>query len=75
MKFGETLKSRDRVAQTNELLAKLTAYNITVLIHEMFEHGVIPDFLTPRRSHRADLGTMLSPNSFDLSHYSRSPTN
>lgn len=45
-KFGETLKSKNRVAQENELLCKILAYNITVLIHEMFESGITPDFLT-----------------------------
>ena len=43
-KFGETLKSRNTTAQVNELLCKTIAYNITVLIHEMFEHGVNVDF-------------------------------
>jgi len=46
-KLGETLKSRNPVAQTNELLAKVLAYNLTVLIHEMCEHGVVPDFVRP----------------------------
>jgi transposase len=44
-KFGETLRSRNPTAQVNELLAKVLAYNLTVLIHEIFEHGVVPDFL------------------------------
>lgn len=44
-KFGETLKSKNQTAQVNELLAKIVAYNITVLIHEMHENGVEPDFL------------------------------
>lgn len=44
-KFGENLRSKKRVAQVNELLAKAIAYNITVLIHEIFEHGVVPNFL------------------------------
>ncbi len=44
MKFGETLKSKNRLAQENELLCKLIAYNITVLIHEMFENGITPNF-------------------------------
>ncbi|MCW6167208.1 MAG: transposase, partial [Thermoplasmatales archaeon] len=44
-KFGETLRSKNPTAQTNELLAKILAYNLTVLIHEIFEHGVVPDFL------------------------------
>ncbi len=52
-KFGETLKSKNETSQVNELLAKALAYNITVLIHEIFEHGVIPDFLSP-----ATLGTI-----------------
>ncbi len=44
MKFGETIKSRNRVAQKNEMLCKVIAYNITVLIHAMFELGITPDF-------------------------------
>lgn len=44
-KLGETLKSRAPIAQINELLAKVLAYNLTVLVHEMFEHRRVPDFL------------------------------
>lgn len=44
-KFGETLKSKNPVAQVNELLAKIIAYNLTVVIHEMYENGIHPDFL------------------------------
>lgn len=44
-KFGETLKSKNQVPQVNELLAKIIVYNLTVLIHEMYENGVNPDFL------------------------------
>ncbi len=43
-KFGETLKSKNPKAQENELLCKLIAYNVTVLIQEMFELGIKPDF-------------------------------
>lgn len=43
-KFGETLKSKNRLAQENELLCKLIAYNLTVVIHEMFELGVKAEF-------------------------------
>jgi hypothetical protein len=32
------------VGQRNELYCKLIAYNITVLIHEMFELGIKADF-------------------------------
>ena len=44
-KFGETLKSKNSVAQVNELLAKIIAYNLTVVIHEMYENGINPEFL------------------------------
>jgi transposase len=45
-KFGETIKSRNRVAQINELLCKIIAYNITVLIHEMIQLNGTSDFLS-----------------------------
>ena len=44
-KFGETLKSKNRTAQENELLAKIVAYNLTVVIHEMYENVINPEFL------------------------------
>ena len=44
-KFGETLKSKNQVAQLNELPAKIIAYNLTVVIHEMYENGIEPSFL------------------------------
>lgn len=44
-KFGETLKSKNQIAQVNELLAKVIAYNLTVVIHEMYENGIQPSFL------------------------------
>ena len=40
----ETRKSKDMVAQYNEVLCKCLAYNITVIIHEMFELGIQPEF-------------------------------
>lgn len=49
-KFGETLKSKNPVAQVNELLAKIIAYNLTVVIHEMYENGINPEFLNGRRT-------------------------
>jgi len=45
-KFGETIKSRNRPAQVNELLCKIIAYNITVLIHEMIQLNGDSDFLS-----------------------------
>jgi transposase len=43
-KFGDKLKSKKYVAQKNELLCKVIAHNIVVLIHEMFELGITPNF-------------------------------
>jgi len=39
-RLGETLSSKDPVAQENELLAKVLIHNIQVLIHESFERGI-----------------------------------
>ena len=47
-KFGETLKSKNPVAQVNELLAKIIAYNLTVVIHEMYENGIDPNFIAKK---------------------------
>jgi len=44
MKFGDKLKSKNTVAQHNELLCKFIAHNIVVLIHEMYELGIAPQF-------------------------------
>ncbi|MCI4318477.1 MAG: transposase, partial [Thermoplasmata archaeon] len=44
-KFGEHVRSRTTVAQVNEILAKLVCYNLTVVVHEMFENGIAPDFV------------------------------
>lgn len=43
-KLGETLKSKNHVSQVNELLCKFIAYNILVLIQEMHELGIEPNF-------------------------------
>jgi transposase len=43
-KFGDKLKSKNHEAQENELLCKLIAHNIVVLIHEMHELRVTPHF-------------------------------
>jgi transposase len=41
-KLGEALLSKDPQARINELLAKLLAYNIGVVVHEIFEHHIDP---------------------------------
>ncbi len=43
-KLGETLKSKNHTSQVNELLCKFIAYNILVLIEEMHELGIRPEF-------------------------------
>lgn len=43
-KFGDKLKSKKWIAQKNELLCKLIAHNIVVLIHEMYELGIKAEF-------------------------------
>ena len=43
-KFGENIRSKNRVAQVNEVLCRLIAYNLTVVVHEMFENGIAPSF-------------------------------
>ena len=39
-KLGETLSSRDRTAQVNELLCKVLIHNIQILIQASFERGI-----------------------------------
>ena len=46
MKFGDCLKNKNFVSQSNELLCKLIAYNITVLINSMYELGIKPEFIS-----------------------------
>lgn len=41
-KLGESLLSKNQLARFNELLAKLLAYNIGILVHEIHEHGIDP---------------------------------
>lgn len=44
-KFGENIRSKRKVSQVNEVLCKLIAYNLTVVVHEMFENGIAPHFV------------------------------
>jgi transposase len=43
-KFGDKLRSKNKTAQQNELLCKLIAHNIVVLIHEIHELGIKAEF-------------------------------
>lgn len=44
-KFGDSLRSKSDTAMVNEALCKILCHNIVVLIHEMFELGIEPNFL------------------------------
>lgn len=46
-KFSETLASRTFDSQYNEVLCLGIAHNITILVRQMFESGILPDFLPP----------------------------
>jgi transposase len=43
-KFGDFLRSKTDVAMINETLCKVLCHNIVVLIHEMHELGIAPEF-------------------------------
>ena len=43
-KFGDALRSKKVESQTNEVLCKVLAHNLSVLVHEMYELGVEPIF-------------------------------
>jgi hypothetical protein len=43
-KLGGSVRSKNITAQYNEVLCKILAYNITVVIHEMYRVGIEPEF-------------------------------
>jgi len=43
-KFGDSLRSRTKVAQINEALLKVLCHNICCLIQSMYELGLKPKF-------------------------------
>lgn len=43
-KFGDSVRSKTDVAIRNEVLAKVLCHNIAVVILEMHELGIAPDF-------------------------------
>ena len=43
-KFGDAVRSKTEVAQVNEVLLKVLCHNIYVVIQEMFELGIEPNF-------------------------------
>jgi len=55
MKFGDKLKSKNFTAQKNELLCKFIAHNIVVVIHEMYELGIVPRFCSQNNTSSVNL--------------------
>ena len=43
-KFGDSVRSKTEVACRNEVLAKVLCHNLVVVVHEMHELGIVPDF-------------------------------
>lgn len=52
-KFGDFVRCKTERSQTNEVLCKILAHNIVVLVHEMFELKVDIDFKKSARKHPA----------------------
>ncbi len=44
-KFGDSLRSKSDVGQINEALCKVLCHDICVLIQEMHELGIEPEFI------------------------------
>lgn len=49
-KFGGSVKSKSWTAQVNEVLCKIICHNICVVIQEMFELGISPEFCVESKS-------------------------
>ena len=45
-KFGESVKGKNASAQCNEVMVKILVHNLVVLVHEMYELGIVVDFLS-----------------------------
>ena len=45
-RFTRVIRLIDSISQVNEVLCMLIAHNVIVLIHEMVEHGMEPNFET-----------------------------
>ncbi len=44
-KFTDLFRSKDQIAQINEVLLKVLCHNLVVLIQEMHELGIEPNFI------------------------------
>ena len=60
-KFGETLASRKFDSQVNEVLCMAIAFNVTMVVRQMFGAGIFPEFLRPPPSKATPVGAQLAP--------------
>jgi hypothetical protein len=49
-KFGDNPRWKSDTAMVNEALCKILCHNIVVLIHEMCELGIEPNFIKPNEN-------------------------
>jgi len=55
-KFGDSVRSKNHTAQVNEVLLKVLCHNICVVIQEMHELGIKPDFCTESKETEPKVG-------------------
>lgn len=55
-KFGDYVRSKNKTAQVNEILLKVLCHNICVVIQEVHELGISPDFCTQSPSSAFKVG-------------------
>ncbi len=48
-KFGERIKSKTAISQTNEALCKILCHNLCCVVQSIYELGIEPDFWTENR--------------------------
>lgn len=54
-RFGQHIKSRNTIGQTNEILCKVLCHNIAVLVQETFLSGLETDFYRAKEAHTANI--------------------
>lgn len=54
-KFGDSLRSRSDVAMKNEVMCKILCHNLVVLIHEIHELGIEPEFWPPKSNNSSKM--------------------
>ena len=59
-RFGQHVKSRNMIGQTNEILCKVLCHNLAVLVQEMFLSGIEINFYEEMRTHSAQQSSPLA---------------